>query len=306
MIPSDPTPDHASTTPAFTGASPRARRDAARGAGGFTIVEILIAVIVSGIIGAAVFGLLLEQNDFYRTSQNTLAADVMRRGVADLVSSELRMLAPGDLYRTKGDSIRARFNVRHGVVCENVSGGSGMKVFYYHVADTQLPGGPTGSAVSSPWAGGYTYEDTWAPPTMDVGDAARIPCGTYGGPTGYPDERYRVEDWSGRPSGFGGTDPGGVIRVYNDIVYTFKPSTTGKGLALWRNDVELAAPFADGAGFAYVMNTGSKEKDVPNSNHNKIVRIRIEATALGSGGGRYDVAQDLSIDVPFRNRVSYP
>lgn len=272
------------------------------GSAGFTMVEIMIAVIVSGIVGAGLFSLLLEQNSFYRTSQNTLAADINRRGVADLVSSELRMLATSDLYRTKGDSIRARFDVRRGVVCDATNPGA-MVVLYFDVAETQIPGEPTGSAISSPWSDGFTYEDGWEPEVVSTGATPKSVCTTYDAPTTYSLDRYRVENWWGRPSGFGATDVGGVIRTYKDIVYTFAPSSSGEGMALWRNDVELAAPFAQGAGFTYIMDNGNRETSVGNANHKNIVRIRIEGTALGTGSGRYDVEQDLALEVPLRNRL---
>lgn len=267
------------------------------GSAGFTLVELLVSIIVTGILGAGVFGLLLKQNDFYREAGDTLDADVNRRGVGDVVASELRMVATSDLYKTKGDSIRARYDLRRAVVCDTLVG---VSLFVYDEPDIRVPGGPTGTATSSPFQAEFEYEDGWTSNLIETGATPETVCGAFGAPTGLPVERYRLEGWTGHPTGK--PAPGSVVRVYGDLVYTFKASSEAPGeLALWRNDVELARPFAGGAGFSYIMANGNNENSVPNSNHKDIVRVRVQGSAIGDGANRYDVARDLEIEVPFLN-----
>ena len=271
---------------------------------GFTLAELLVTIVVTGLIGAGVLSLLMEQNEFYGMNEDKSFADVSRRGVAELVSSELRMLSTADLYKTKGDSIRARFDLMQGVVCDVT--GSSVTLVVYHAPDPALTSGRTGTAYSSPFAADFVYGDGWTPTFVADGSTPKSTCvnGSSvldgGAPSGLDPARYRIEDWSGHP--FASLPPeGSVVRIYGDLVYTFKASDRGDGLALWRNETELVAPFAEGAGFTYIMNNGNQENSVPNSNHKDISRIRVTAEAMGDGVNRYDVAQDLEIDLSFRN-----
>lgn len=285
----------------------RAGRDRSNGAtgtgraaappAGFTIVEMLVAIVLTAILGAGVVSLLLGQNRFYETNEQTLFADESRRGAGEIVASELRMLSTADLYKTDSDEIRARFDLRRMVVCEVDALTGTVYLFVYDDPGISLPSGETGTAFSSPYAADFVYADGWTPTLNATG--AQTTCVANGAPAGLDPARYRVEGWGSHPSGL--PRKGSVVRVYGDLSYTFQPATTGDGRALWRNGQELVAPFEAGAGFAYVMDNGSKEISVPNSNHANISYVRLEATAVGRGTNRYDVAHDLVFDVPFRN-----
>lgn len=266
---------------------------------GFTLAELLVVIVVSGLIGAGVVGLLMEQNDFYGASEDRSFADVSRRGVSELVSSELRMISTSDLYKTKGDSIRVRFDLAQAVVCDVDATTGNVTLIVHHRPNVSLPSGRTGTAYSSPYDADFVYADGWTSSLVLEGGTAVTTCDANGAPGTLPAERYRIEDWSGHPVGL--PPVGSVVRVYGDLVYTFRASDQGQGLALWRNDQELVAPFAGGAGFNYIMATGNTETSVPNSNHGNISRIRVTAQAIGSGANRHDVAQDLELDIAFRN-----
>lgn len=266
---------------------------------GYTLAELLVTLVVTGMIGAGVVGLLMGQTEFYGASEDRSFADLSRRGVSELVSTELRMLATSDLYKTKGDSIRARFDLRQAVVCDVDNTLDYVTLVVHHEPNISLPSGRTGTAVSSPFAADFVYADGWTSSLVSEGGTAVTVCDANGAPSTLPSERYRVEDWSGHPSGL--PPVGSVVRVYGDLVYTFEPSQQGAGLALWRNDQELVAPFSEGAEFNYIMNNGSKEVSVPNASQQDIRHIRVSAEAIGDGTNRYDVARDFEIDISFRN-----
>ena len=198
---------------------PRDRRSA-----GFSLAELLVTIVVTSVIGAGVVGLLVEQNDFYGTSEDRTFADVSRRGVAEVVSSELRMLSTADLYKTKGDSIRARFDLGQGVVCD-VSGNYVTLVVHFR-PNISLPSGRTGTAYSSPFSADHVYADGWTSALVAEGTTGAITtCDDNGAPGTLPAQNY----------------------------------------------------------------------------HSNIERIRVSAEATGDGANRYDVAQNLEIDIAFRN-----
>lgn len=263
---------------------------------GFTMVEVLVAIVLTALLGAGVVSLLLGQNRFYGANEQSLYADESRRGAGELVASELRMLSTSDLYKTQADEIEGRFDLRRMVVCDVQPLTGTVTLFVYDDPGIDLPSGETGTAYSSPYAADFVYADGWVATGSLGGEAV---CVANGAPGGLDASRYRVEDWSGHPVGLPGR--GSVVRVYGDLSYSFQPSSSGDGLALWRNGQELIAPFADGAGFSYVMDNGNQEVSVPNSNQKDISRVRLEATAVGRGTNRHDVAQDLEFDIPFRN-----
>ncbi len=270
---------------------------------GFTIVEVLVAIVLTAILGAGVVSLLLGQSRFYETNEQNLFADESRRGAGEIVASELRMLSTDDLYDADSDEIRARFDLRRMVVCDVDAVTETVTLFVYDDPGISLPSGETGTAFSSPYAADFEYADGWTGTFLAQGGTTLTPpkstCLDNGAPDVADPERYRSEGWSGHPVGL--PKQGSVVRVYGDLSYSFQPATTGDGQALWRNGQELVAPFEAGAGFAYIMDNGTKEISVPNANHDNISYVRLEATAVGRGTNRYDVEHDLVFDVPFRN-----
>ena len=268
-------------------------------AAGFSLVELLVVMVVTGLIGAGVVGLLVEQNRFYAANEDRSYADVSRRGLTDLASSELRMLSTSDLYKTKGDSIRARFDLAQAVGCAVDASPGNVPLVIHHAPNVSLPSGRTGTAYSSPFESDFVYADGWTGTFILQGGTAVTTCDANGAPGTLPSNRYRIEDWSGHPSGL--PPVGSVVRYYGDLVYTFKASDQGTGLALWRNDQELIAPFAAGATFSYIMDNGTKQVSVSNANHKDIRRIRVSARAIGDGANLHDVSQDLDLDIALRN-----
>lgn len=276
-----------------------AEAEAARLPAGFSLAELLVVIVVTGLIGAGVVGLLVGQNDFYGATEDRTYADVSRRGTADLVTSELRMLSTADLYRATGDTIRARFDLAQAVVCDVDAGTGNVTLVVHHVPDISLPSGRTGTAYSSPFEADFVYADGWTGTFVLEGGTALTTCDANGAPGTLPAERYRIENWSSHPSGLPAV--GSVVRYYGDLVYTFRASDLGNGLALWRNDQELVAPFGAGGGFSYIMDDGSEQTTVSSSDFDDIRRVRLSAEAIGDGANRHDVSQDLEVDIAFRN-----
>lgn len=276
---------------------------------GFTLVEMLVALVVAGLLAAAVLTLLLRQNSFYGKNDDTIYAEQSMRGTAELMASELRMASPGtsstntDFLLASTDTVEVRYDVSRGVVC-GTNGGSIIYVYVYDEPTTVNLPGTRGVAVSAPDSSTFHYDAAFDPTVSKAVNSSSLSYTTCvanngGVPQSADLGRYRSIDWSG--STLGVPTEGSVVRIYGSLTYSFAPSSFSSGTALWRNNQELVAPFASGAKFAYVMQDGSVQNSVSLASAPSIRRIRIEAQATGSGSNRYDVSRSLSFDIPLRN-----
>jgi prepilin-type N-terminal cleavage/methylation domain-containing protein len=83
---------------------------------GFTLVEMLIALVLTGIIGAAIFDFLMRQGRFGAYQAGQQEATQNARGVAELLGSELRGVVVGSLGAPTGN-LSYRMPLVWGVVC---------------------------------------------------------------------------------------------------------------------------------------------------------------------------------------------
>lgn len=269
---------------------------------GFTLVEVLLALVVAGVLAAGMYKLLLDQNRFYGEMSDRSYAEETLRASADLAATELRMTTSGDVLAAESDSLAVRSDVLRAYVCHVTSGDA---VYFYvteEVADAALSGS-RGTAYSDPFAEAYEY-DPGFDATGTASSTAQSECEARGAPSGEAADRYRLKTWSGA---LDPPEPGATLRIYRELSYFFAPSEIGDGLALWRNEGELAGPYADGAGFRYRVCTSGSCSWATNvsdaSDQRDIRRIRIEAQALGEGANRHDIALDMDYDLAVRNYI---
>ena len=285
------------------GAGPGAAEPGA--AGGFTLVEVLVALVVTGILAGGVISLLLRQNEFYGETDDLVFAEQSLRATADLVASELRGSAPEDIVEAGQDRLTFHYDLVRAVVCDVNS--TTNDVYYYVVAeaDNANVGAMTGFAYRNPYSStGYTYDSdkTFSESVASsTTDAIATTCSGDGGPTVTSSNvsKFRVVSWDA------GTLPadGAYLRFFGQLTYEFKASGFAPdATALYRENQELASPFKSDAGFTYVMAGGAEVTST--TNYADIRRIRISATAIGDGANRHDVERSLDFDIPLRNRNS--
>lgn len=272
--------------------------------GGMTLVEVLIAVVVAGLFGAAMFQLFQGQHQFYGETEDRLFAKQTLRATTDLVETELREASGGDVVAAQPDSLSVWHDEIGGYVCDITT--SDVVYYYVHrqVADPGTLGllGNRGTAYSNPFTTTYEYD-----PGFDATGAesslAQDACEAAGAPAGEAASRYRAITWGGS---LAAPQPGAVLRLYRELSYYFANSNMGDGTALWRNEQELAAPFSDAdSGFRYRVCAGGScgwhTSVSDESDQRNIVRVELRARALGAGANRYDIAMDLDYDVSLRN-----
>jgi len=226
---------------------------------GFTLVELLISMIVTAIIGAALVRMVLSQTRFMDQQEAWREARSVSRGGINRLLSDLRAVEAGVAAGTGGLRVAAAggqdFTVRvpyaFGVLC-------GIAANVYTVSllpvDSTMfaQAGYTGFALRNK-AGVYTYHSS---NVLSVpGTAALCLNGVY-------DSIHTVPALNGSPAGkvanlqrtagsiLPAPDRGSIVYLYRDIRYEFKASTVIPGrTGLWRTRVsggtteELAAPF---------------------------------------------------------------
>jgi len=269
---------------------------------GFTLVEMLMAMVVTAMIGTALIALLLGQTRFYRKNDDLLHAQQSVRAAIDLMASELRMGSPTDLIAASADSVSLRFDLLRAIVCDSTAADEATLFILDSVSNANLRGGVSGSAVSGPFDSTFVYADGWTGTLSSTGGAAKSTCINLGSPTSLPDAAYRrITGWSGNFHGVGVPNRGTLVRVYGRLTYRFAPSGFGAGIGLWRGRQELVSPFEAGAAFGFVMKGGSVQAKVSTGNLRNVLGIRISATASGSDANRYNVARTVDYDIPLRN-----
>ena len=268
---------------------------------GFTLIEVLIALTISGIIAASLVSLLVGQSRFYNRTDHQMNAEQVAQATFDLLSTELRMATGSDLLAAEPDSIALRFDVLQAIVCDPVSSSAAAIYVFDRSPSAGLTGSFAGIAVSGPYERDFAYADSWNPTPTSSGSGPKADCVAAGVPgTGAASDYLVISGWS---SQFG-TVPqrGALVRAYGRLSYhiaasTFRPS----GWAVWRGNQELVGPFEAGAAFAYVMSDGSVASSVSPSNFGDVVAVRLTATAVGDGSNPFNVSRPVDFEVPFRN-----
>jgi prepilin-type N-terminal cleavage/methylation domain-containing protein len=268
---------------------------------GFTLTEMLVALVVTGLAAAAVVGLLMDQNDFYRGQDQRLYAGAGVRAAAELVPMELRGLSGADVVTADADQLVVYHDVGQGFVC-SVSGGIvRYYVFQAATADAGLPSG-RGTAFSDPFDTDFVYDASFDA-TGSASSTAQSDCVDAGAPSGQPAVRYRSVSWT---SGTGPPQRGAILRLFGTLTYSFGSSGFSGEPALLRNGTELVAPLETGSGsFRYQVCTAGTcnwhSSVTSASDRRDITRIEMNLTARGRPGDDSDVAWEIDHDVALRN-----
>jgi prepilin-type N-terminal cleavage/methylation domain-containing protein len=230
---------------------------------GFTLAEVLIALVLTGIIGAAVTSVFITQAAFYDRQDKISSARGVSRGAMNVLLSELRML---EQVQGVDSATSSRLVLRvpyiMGVTCGMASG----LVIRYIPTDTIVLNENvySGYAWRNPADGVYQYRDiSNAAPTKDAGAATCTSAGVADIPNG---GTLRVHAG-------GETDPvepGLPVFLYMRVVYEFRNSAEVPGQrALWRRtvrnnrDEELVAPFSPHARFRFYIDDSAEAVDDP-------------------------------------------
>ncbi len=277
-------------------------RQLVRNEGGFTLVEALVALTISGILASSLISLLVGQSRFYDRTDDQLNAEQVVQATFDLVSAEVRMASAQDLLVAAADSVTFRFDVLRGLVCDSTAADEAAVYVYDRTTNAGLTGSFAGVAVSGPYEETFEYADSWNPAPTATGSGPKATCTASGVPGTAPDSDYlRITGWTAALTG-DVPERGALMRGYGSLTYKFAASTFfTNNTALWRGTQELVGPFDNGAAFSYVMSDASVRASVAGSSLDSVVAVRMTATAVGEGSNPHNISRPVTFDVPFRN-----
>ena len=270
---------------------------------GFTLVEMLIALTIAGLLATSLVSLLVGQSRFYDRTDDQINAEQVAQATFDLFSAEMRMAGAGDLIEAKPDSVTFRFTIVRAIVCDSTAADEATLYVFDRTLNASIFGSFVGIASSDPYETEFEYEDGWNPTPTASGSAPKADCVASGAPaTGGNFDYLRIQGWGARFTD-GVPERGALIKGYGRLTYRWAPSTFfATRTALWRGNQELVGPFDNTAGFSYVMSDGSVRSNVGmGAPLDSVVAVRLTATATGEGNNPHGVSRPLAFDVPFRN-----
>lgn len=266
---------------------------------GLSLVEVLIAIVLLGIVGAGITRLLQSQMRFFSRSTNSRDARAVTRNALNLVTGEMRMIEPRGIVAASADSVMVRVPYATGVHCV---GGT-------------VSFAPVDSLV---WAqavyAGYAYRDTLsgsvttyvASGGSSLTTALSSVC-TVAGLTPVPGGRVLT-----LTPALPIATQGAPVLLYQTITYKFAASTIVPGrTALWRRvaggvNEEVAVPFGSGTRFRYYESGEDEAEDSPPGTLSNMAGIEMvligesERTSPGTGAPETETSR---VPIFFRNAV---
>lgn len=188
---------------------------------GLSLVEVLIAIVLLGIVGAGITRMLSSQLRFFARGANARDARAVSRNALILVRSEMRMIEPNGIVAASADSLRVRLPYAMGLYCASNTA-TFVPVDSLTWAQAQY-GGYAWRTMTT--GNAYTYVTSTTAPAA----AANTAC------TGVnitPVPGGRVLSLS---PAFGTLAAASPVLLWQQVTYRFANSTTMPGRrALWR------------------------------------------------------------------------
>ena len=266
---------------------------------GLSLVEVLIAVILLGIVGVGITRLLQSQMRFFSRSTNARDARAVTRNALSLVSTEMAMIEPRGIVAASADSFMVRLPYAVGLLC------TGSTITF----------APVDSLV---WAqavyAGYAYRDTTAAAVTTyvanggsaLGTGLDVTC-TLAGFAVVPSGRTRVVA-PAMPI----TTQGAPVLLYQTVTYKIAASSIVSGrTALWRrvaggSNEEIAVPFGTGTRFRFYVSGGLTPQDGVPGTLNTLTGLEFvmvgESERTSPGINRVE-NDTLRVPILFRNAV---
>jgi prepilin-type N-terminal cleavage/methylation domain-containing protein len=271
---------------------------------GFSLAELMVALVLTGIIGTALARLVIYQARFVAQQDGMMRARSGARAALNVMTAELRAITDSGLVAASPDSITLRVPYAFGVACQQSSGGTRNVALL--PGDSALYGAATAS--------GYAWRDTTGAYVFEEGASVSAGACT---PPAFPITVVGTTGWSARSVAVTRNNPdtpvGAIVYLYQTIRYAFATSAAVPGRrALWRTALttgtrdELVVPFDTSSRFQFLVGNAYAPQAAPPAVLDSVrgVRIRLVGQSDTPPQGRAVPAKfDLTSDILFRNNA---
>ena len=239
-----------------------------RARAGFSLVELVVAITILGIIGVALTKMVIGQTRTFQIDNGARRARMTGRNAMNILTTDLRMAQDygsiDSIDTAKNRWVDLKVPIAFGIVCEKNAGNvvlSIVAVDSFQTASAKYGG----YAVRNSSTGLYEYSRSTSSDTIKTVDPSRC----HGAPAIYADT-FPLAGRKGNvfiasPAPQAGATVGAPAFVYQSVRYQFDTSTIySKRLGLYRKirgrgntdslSEELIAPFDTSARFRYYTN----------------------------------------------------
>lgn len=288
---------------------------------GFTLVELLVALMISGLLIGVIFQLMEGQGRYVSIQSAREEVQQNTRAAVELIGSELRTAPPGGgIEMAAADSIRLRSSRFWIVVCVGTNNGNFATVRMPRLdgASMGLNGGTSfvGNVSSDPAAPEWTTPvnmkaigapQTSPPASCLLGDETAVPA----------EVEVRTLEFASRPTGSVSLEqlvPGDVGYVYDQVTYRTGPSSTGGdwiqrrlGSSSGAQNQPMAGPINSGRGLRFTYHSGATEIPAPITDPGTLAGVDrltmvVETISRNRQGSVRQTKADTVV-VSLRNRI---
>lgn len=279
---------------------------------GFSLAELMVALVIAGIIGIALSRLLINQSRFVSNQDGMMRARASARAGLNVIVQELRMVSWGGLLQASPESITVRVPYAFGVACSQPSGGYQAVVLLPYDSATYASASLRGYAwrdqigtlhfvePATLSAGGSGDCSSLTPPIPALGST--LPTGTLFIRLSPNDVSTPAGDLAGAP-----------VYLFQRVRYELAPSGEfPPRIALWRTQLdgggereELVAPFETATtSFAFLVGNGLVDQATVPAVLDSVrgIRLRLVGESEEAPQGRTAPSRfDLTTDIVFVN-----
>ena len=263
---------------------------------GLSLVELLIAVVLLGIVGAGITRMLQSQMRFFARATNAREARSVGRNALNLMTAEMKMIEPRGIVAASTDSITIRLPYATGLMCSANTG-----TFVGIDSLTQA------TAVYA----GYAWKDTLSTATYAYVVSGTAPTAglaalcTGVGLAVVPGGRQLI--LAAIPTAV----VGAPLMLFQTVTYKIAASTLVTGrTAIWRRVTggateEIAVPFDAGSYFRFYVGGTAAQDAVPGTLNTMtgLELVLVGESERNSPGTNAPESSEARVAIFFRNSV---
>lgn len=273
---------------------------------GFSLAELMVALVIAGVIGVALTRLVVSQARFVAKQDGYMKARSVSRAGLSVMADELRQVGTEGVIEASTDSVTLRVPFAYGVACGQ-SGGTTIVAL--------MP--PDSARLASAVTSGYAWRDTsfvWhvvEPATSASTGLAS--CGSAAPAIAVLSSPSATTYGVALSPNVVATTPGSPVYLYQQIKYVIDPSTVVPYMfSLYREVIgsgvreEIVTPFDSVTRFNFLVGSLRRVQSSVPGDLDSIVGLRVflggSAETIPSGM-RLPPRFMVQTDIVFRNNV---